>query len=128
MAYISSNSWLRANYATALRAYLRSHATLETLVDIGDNHIFEDAADVYPAIPVVRKTPPAADHAAQVAVFTRGEGVRQFAGQVTAKLTSVAIHDQSDAGWQLGDAAARRIFARLMAVGRPLSEVHVRLS
>ncbi|MFZ2419909.1 MAG: Eco57I restriction-modification methylase domain-containing protein, partial [Anaerolineae bacterium] len=123
LAYISSNSWLRANYATALRAYLRSHATLETLVDIGDNHIFEDAADVYPAIPVVRKTPPAADHAAQVAVFTRGEGVRQFARQVTAKLTSVAIHDQPDAGWQLGDAAARRIFARLMAVGRPLSEV-----
>ena len=81
LAYISSNSWLRANYASALRAYLRTHVTIETLVDIGDNHIFEDAADVYPAIPVVRKLPPPPDHTAQVAVFTRGEGVKQFAEQ-----------------------------------------------
>ena len=123
LAYISSNSWLRANYATALRAYLRTHVTIETLVDLGDNHIFEDAADVYPAIPVVRKLPPTPDHTAQVAVFTRGEGVKQFAEQVAAKLTPVAIHDQPDAGWQLGDAAGRRIFAKLMAGGRPLGEV-----
>ena len=123
LAYISSNSWLRANYATALRAYLRTHVTIETLVDIGDNHIFEDAADVYPAIPVVRKLPPPPDHTAQVAIFTRGEGVKQFAEQVAAKLTPVAIHDQPDAGWQLGDDAERRIFAKLMAGGRPLGEV-----
>jgi len=123
LAYISSNSWLRANYASALRAYLRTQATIETLVDIGDNHIFEDAADVYPAIPVVRKLPPPADYAAQVATFTRGEGVRQFAEQVAAKLTPVAIHDQPDAGWQLGDDAARRIFNKLMAAGQPLGEV-----
>jgi len=123
LAYISSNSWLRANYASALRAYLRTQATIETLVDIGDNHIFEDAADVYPAIPVVRKLLPSPDHTAQVAVFTRGEGVRQFAAQVAAKLTPVAIHDQPDAGWQLGDEAGRRIFNKLMAGGRPLGEV-----
>jgi hypothetical protein len=123
LAYISSNSWLRANYATALRAYLRTQATVETLVDIGDNHIFEDAADVYPAIPIVRKLPPPPDHTAQVAVFTRGEGVRQFAEQVAAKLTPVAIHDQPDTGWQLGDEAGRRIFAKLMDAGPPLGEV-----
>ena len=123
LAYISSNSWLRANYAGALRAYLRTHVTVETLVDIGDNHVFEDAADVYAAIPVVRKTTPSPDHAAQVAVFTRGEGVKQFAVQVAAKLRPVAIHDQPDAGWQLGDEAERRVFARLMAAGRPLGEV-----
>jgi hypothetical protein len=123
LAYISSNSWLRANYAASLRAYLRTNLTIETLVDIGDNRIFEDAADVYPAIPVVRKLPPAPDHTAQVAVFTRGEGVRQFAEQVAAKLTPVAIHDQPDTGWQLGDVAGRRIFNKLMAGGRPLGEV-----
>ncbi len=123
LAYISSNSWLRANYAAALRAYLRTQVTIETLVDIGDNHIFEDAADVYPAIPVVRKLPPSPDHTAQVAIFTRGEGVKQFAEQVAAKLMPVAIHDQPDAGWQLGDDAGRRIFTKLMAAGRPLGEV-----
>jgi hypothetical protein len=123
LAYVASNSWLRANYATRLRAYLRSHFSLESLVDLGDNRVFVDAADVYPAIPVVQKAPPAPDHAAQVAIFTRGEGVRQFAAQVAAKLTPVAIHDQPDAGWQLGDDAARRVFSKLMATGRPLGEV-----
>jgi hypothetical protein len=123
LAYISSNSWFRAAYAKGLRAYLRTHMTIETLVDIGDNHIFEDAADVYPAIPVVQKTPPAPDHTAQVAIFTRGEGVKQFAEQVAAKLMPVAIHDQLDAGWQLGDDAGRRVFTKLMAAGRPLGEV-----
>jgi hypothetical protein len=123
LAYISSNSWLRANYATALRAYLRAHVTIETLVDIGDNRIFEDAADVYPAIPVVWKAAPSPAQTARVAIFTRGEGVQQFAEQVATKLAPVAIHDQPDAGWQLGDEAGRRIFAKLMAVGRPLGEV-----
>ncbi|HSN74094.1 MAG TPA: hypothetical protein VL334_03255, partial [Anaerolineae bacterium] len=82
-----------------------------------------DAADVYPAIPVVQKALPAPDHAAQVAVFTRGEGVKQFAQQVAAKLAPVSIHDQPDAGWQLGDNAARRVFGKLMAAGRQLDEV-----
>jgi hypothetical protein len=110
LAYISSNSWLRANYAKALRAYLRRHVTIETLVDIGDNRVFADAADVYPAIPVVRKTPPPVDSTAQVAVFTRGEGVQHFAEQVAAKLAPVTIHDQADAGWQLSSNASRRVF------------------
>ncbi|MCB0042371.1 MAG: Eco57I restriction-modification methylase domain-containing protein, partial [Caldilinea sp.] len=123
LAYIASNSWLRANYATRLRAYLRTHVAVESLVDLGDNRVFTDAADVYPAIPVVQKAPPVPDHAAQVATFTRGEGVKQFTQQVAAKLAPVSIHDQADTGWQLGDDAARRVFGKLMAAGRPLSEV-----
>ena len=123
LSYIASNSWLRANYAGALRAYLRSRATVETLVDVGDNRVFADAPDVYPAVLVVRKSPPPAGYTAQAAVFTRGEGVKQFAAQVAAKLAPVSIHDQPDTGWQLGDDAGRRVFAKLMAGGRPLGEV-----
>lgn len=123
LSYIASNSWLRANYASALRTYLRSQATVETLVDVGDNRVFADAPDVYPAVLVVRKAPPPADYTARAAVFTRGEGVKQFASQVAAKLGPVSIHDQPDSGWQLGDDAGRRIFAKLMAGGRPLGEV-----
>ncbi|MFL5805186.1 MAG: Eco57I restriction-modification methylase domain-containing protein [Roseiflexaceae bacterium] len=123
LAYISSNSWLRANYAGLLRNFLRTQATVEQLIDLGDNRVFADVPDVYPAILVARRDPPNDDHSAQVAVFSRGEGVKQFAQQIEAKLTPVSIYDQADIGWQLGDDAGRGVFAKLMAVGRPLIDV-----
>ena len=122
-AYISSNSWLRANYATPLRAYLRQEAIIETIIDLGDNRVFADAPDLYPAIHVVRRGLPAAEQAAQVAVFNRGEGVANFAAQVAAKLFTVAIHDQADSGWQLEDQESRRLFQKLIQGGQALGEV-----
>ncbi len=123
LSYISSNSWLRANYATPLRRYLREATTVETLVDVGDNRVFEEAPDVYPAVHVVRKGIPSAEHRAQVAVFTRGEGVERFAAQVADKLFPVSMHDQDDSGWQLGDDAGRQLFRKLMSSGMSLGKV-----
>ena len=122
LAYIASNSWLRANYAGPLRAYLRQQVTLEQLIDLGDNRIFADAPDVYPAIPVVRNAAPPADHTALAATFGRGEGIKQFAQQLEGKLAPVSIHDQPDSGWQLGADEGRRLFAKLMAGRRSLEE------
>ena len=123
LSYISSNSWLRANYAIALRKLLRETTTVETLVDIGDNHVFAEAPDVYPAIHVVKKSPPPAKHVAQAAVFTRGEGVSHFVSQVANKLFPLSIHDQDDSGWQIGEDAVRHLFRKLMDAGKPLGEV-----
>jgi len=122
LSYISSNSWLRANYATPLRAFLREEATIEELIDLGDNRVFIDAPDLYPAIHVVRRDPPPADHTAQAAVFTRGEGLASFEDRIADKLFPLSIHDQLDTGWQLGDAAGRKVFTKLMARGKPLYE------
>ncbi len=122
LSYISSNSWIRANYATALRAFLRSTATIESLVDLGDNRIFQDAPDVYAAIPVVRQAAPPPDHSARAASFNRGEGISDFARQLVEKLQTVAIHNQPDEGWQLDD-SERSLFSKLMARGVPLAEV-----
>ncbi|WP_129670827.1 Eco57I restriction-modification methylase domain-containing protein [Candidatus Chloroploca sp. Khr17] len=120
LGYIASNSWLRANYATPLRSFMREQVTVEQLIDLGDNRVFADAPDVYPAIPLVRKATPPHDHTAQVATFNRGEGVRAFATQVAAKLTLVSIHDQQDTGWQLGDGAGRQLLAKLVLDRKPL--------
>lgn len=123
LSYISSNSWLRANYATPLRSYLRTKATIEKLVDLGDNRVFADAPDVYPAILVIRQDEPPKEYIADVAVFTRGEGLTLFASKVQRKLARVSIHDQDDTGWQLGDDLERQIFQKLMSTGKPLGEV-----
>ncbi|MEI7769188.1 MAG: Eco57I restriction-modification methylase domain-containing protein, partial [Chloroflexales bacterium] len=123
LGYIASNSWLRANYATPLRAFMRQQVTVVQLIDLGDNRVFADAPDVYPAIPIVRKAAPPDDHTAQAATFSRGEGVRQFERQVAAKLLPVSIHDQQDSGWQLGGDATRLIFKKLMGTGMSLEQL-----
>ncbi|GER85664.1 hypothetical protein KTAU_42980 [Thermogemmatispora aurantia] len=123
LAYISSNSWLRANYATALRHLLRTQMTVEELIDLGNTRIFADAPDLSPAIQIVRKAPPTPDSQAQVAVFSRSEGIRDFARRLEERRFAVTIGDQPDSGWQLRSDASRRLFGRLLAQGRPLKEV-----
>ena len=135
LAYIASNSWLRADYATRLRAHLRTSATVVQIIDLGDNQVFKDAPDVYPAIPFVRRERPPTPHIAQVAAFRRGdlprdevlardsaEAAAQLAQRITARLTNAAIHNQPDSGWQLGADAGRTVLAKLLTAGTPLTE------
>jgi type I restriction-modification system DNA methylase subunit len=123
LAYISSNAWLRANYATSLRHYLRTQTTVETIVDLGNNRVFADAPDLTPSIQIVRKTPPAGEHLAYAAIFARGEPVKTFTEQLATKLFALSIHDQLDTGWQLTSTASRALAAKLLETGRPLGEV-----
>ncbi len=120
LGYIASNSWLRANYGTQLRAYFRTQATIEAIVDLGDNRVFADAPDVYPAIVIIRFGAPADGHQAKFASFSRGEEITEFAKQLDKKWTAVAIHDQSDSGWQLASHSLRRTLHALLGRGTPL--------
>ncbi len=121
-AYISSNSWLRANYATALRAYLRQNTTIEKIIDLGDNRVFADAADLYPAIHVVQHSTPPDNHIAHTASFNRGEGLENFSQRLVEKLQTVTIHNQTDSGWQLDD-TERKLFDKIMAQGESLESI-----
>ncbi|HVB21048.1 MAG TPA: N-6 DNA methylase [Ktedonobacteraceae bacterium] len=123
LAYISSNSWLRANYATPMRSYLRTQTTLETIIDLGNTRVFADAPDLSPSIILVQKTMPTEDYTASVAVFGRGDSITAFRAQLDDKLFAVSMRDQLDSGWQLTGDAPRTLFTRLMATGKPLGEV-----
>ncbi len=124
LSFISSNSWLRASYAERLRAYLRTNVTIETLVNLGDNRVFLSAPDTYPVISVLRKADPPADHSANVAIFARDEGVRDFDAQVADKLFPVSIHDQQDSGWQLASSVERALLTRLVSNTKSLGDVN----
>ncbi len=123
LVYISSNTWLYANYGTPLRQYLRTQTTIETIIDLGNNRVFADAPDLTPAIQVVRKTSPTNVYTAQAAIFARGERVTTFREQLDKKLFALTIHDQLDTGWQLTGDAQRVLLAKLIATGKPLGEV-----
>lgn len=116
-SYISSNSWLRANYATALRRYLREETTVESLIDLGDNRVFEDAPDLYPAIHIaVSKSPSGTkEQVAGTVVFDRGEGIQEtnFEEQLSRKEFKVSIHNQHDEGWQLEDEESRKVLQKI---------------
>ncbi len=124
MVYISSNSWLRANYATPLRRSLRLHTSVEQILDLGNTRVFADAPDLSPAIQLVRKLPPSNGNQAKVAIFARGDTISEFRESLDdGRLVEVSIHDQPDEGWQLRNDTSRRLLARLIASGKPLGEV-----
>ncbi|HET9999400.1 MAG TPA: N-6 DNA methylase, partial [Ktedonobacteraceae bacterium] len=123
LAYISSNAWLRANYATSLRQYLRTQTTVDTIIDLGDNRVFADAPDMTPAIQVVRKINATNEHVAHAAVFARNEGINSFRDQLAGKLFAFSVYDQPDTGWQLASSSLRGLFAKLLAGGKSLDQV-----
>jgi hypothetical protein len=54
LALICPNKFLSAPYGEALRAYLREHARLETLLDYSNHRVFR-AASVYPVVVCLQK-------------------------------------------------------------------------
>jgi hypothetical protein len=61
MGYISSSTFFKTGSGAPLRDYLRTKATLETVVDFGDHQIFEGVT-TYPAILTMRNESPPKGH------------------------------------------------------------------
>ena len=61
LGYISSSSFFKSGFGQRLRNYLRNNASLESIVDFGDEQIFEGVT-TYPVILVLRKSPPPKGH------------------------------------------------------------------
>lgn len=123
LAYISSNSWLRAHYATPLRRFLRQHTDVEQIIDLGDTRVFPAAPDMTPALQIVRKQPPEESSSARVALFSRSDTIRDFHENLDERFVDIFIQDQPDEGWQLTHDTSRHLLARLMTTGRPLGDV-----
>lgn len=54
LSYITPNKFLSANYGKALRTFLMSNATINTIVDVSRDNIFD--ADTYPIISILYKS------------------------------------------------------------------------
>ena len=58
LAFITSGSWVRANFAAPLRRVITENTAIESMIDFGEFQPFEDAEMIRPTITVLRKQPP----------------------------------------------------------------------
>ena len=120
LAYISSGTFARANFAGPFRQWLPVTAQLETIIDFGENQPFPGAEMVRPSIVLLRKNPIAA-------------GFRSLfiAGKIPASLDTALDEDglECDATaleqseWTFQSGEYTRLSQKIMHAGQSLSEV-----
>jgi len=120
LAFISSGTFARANFAGAFRTWLPTVAQLETLIDFGENQPFPGAEMVRPSIVLLRKTP-----------MTGGFRSLFIAGKVPESLDVALDEEGTDCApsaleqseWTFQAVEQTRLFQKIMTAGNPLGEV-----
>lgn len=116
LGFISSSTFFKTGSGAPLRDFLRTKATLETVVDFGDHQIFEGVT-TYPAILTMRAGPPPPGHDLQF--WKIGE---MLADSFDAAFADAAKPFPQEAlgrgSWELEDDALRALRAKIVA-GRP---------
>jgi hypothetical protein len=119
LAYISSGTFARANFAKAFRKWLPQNAHIETIIDFGENQPFEGAEMVRPSIVTLKK----------------GQQIDEFrslfiAEKVPEDLNEALAEDSIDclpkvlkqAEWTFEPAAVTKLFEKTVSQGTPLDE------
>ena len=123
LCYITSNKWLRNDYAKKLRKYLEKYKPIK-LIDFGGNKIFESAT-VDTDILLIQKKP-----RSQQSQFTsnfatkiyekldKGENIRSYSERIPMTV-------KSDLGqWIICRDEEARLLSKIERVGTPLKEWH----
>jgi hypothetical protein len=95
--------------------------TLFQLIDLGDNRVFKDAPDVYPAIHILKKSAPTNEDEASVVVFTRGDGLSTFESRIKSDSRKVNLSRQPNSGWRLDSVDSQQLMRKLLKTGVALS-------
>jgi hypothetical protein len=119
LAFITSGSWVRANFAAPLRKVIAENTAVESMIDFGEFQPFEDAEMIRPTITVLNKQPP-------------GPPMRLFkwlgAGQPPENLSEVIAATATMRIDHLGAAAWELEADNVLALRRKLAERHRTLS
>ena len=120
LGYISSSSFFKARFGTALRRYLRTRASIETVVEFGDHSIF-DGVVTYPVIMVVRSDRPSVDQQIRFHEFdVPPEGEFSVEFDVLSGAFPQAV--LSDGSWQFERQEIRSLREKIREGGIPLEE------
>jgi hypothetical protein len=122
LGFISSSTFFKTGSGAPLRDFLRTKATLESVVDFGDHQIFEGVT-TYPAILTMRAGSPPLDHELQfwkISEMPAGSFADAFADEARA-FPQEALERGS---WELEGDALRALRAKVTAGKPTLKDVY----
>jgi len=123
LTYISSNKWMRAEYGTNLRKFLKKNTAVLKLIDFGGYRVFEQTVDTN--IVVLKKQKPAQDHMLFfVEVKSDVDKVVDFIKSNLKKMPQAKLSDET---WTLGDEKTLALKEKIEKVGKPLREWDVKI-
>jgi SAM-dependent methyltransferase len=119
LAFITSGSWVRANFGAPLRRFLAANAKMESMVDFGEFQPFEDVEMIRPSITVLSKAKPGGE----MRVFkwlTAGRPPEALSDEIAKAPTVSAVRLQD--GWELEPDSVINLREKLASKGTLLRD------
>lgn len=120
LAFITSGSWVRANFAVPLRKVLAENTAIESMIDFGEFQPFQDAEMIRPTITVLEKHPPGPP----MRLFKwleAGQPPENLSEIIAAAATMRTEHLGADA-WELETDDVLTLRRKLADMGEPLGK------
>ncbi len=116
LAFISSNSFVRAGFGENIREFLTTKPRLSQVIDLGDTSTFSDAKDVNPAIVIFEKL--ATENASKAGEVLsarfrkdeRGDDIRDI---LASRGLVMPVSNLERAGWRFESNALKSLRAKL---------------
>ena len=121
LGYVSSSSFFKARFGRALRRYLRTKSTIETVVEFGDHSLF-DGVVTYPVVMVIRSNHAPEDQQIKFChLNARPDG--EFSVEFDAIADVFPQSALSDGSWHLERQDIRSLREKVRKGGIPLEDV-----
>lgn len=119
LAFISSNKFMRAAYGDCLRNYISSNLKIHTIVDFGDQPVFD--ATTYPCILVIQKQIPTSDSCTTSMLASEEKDISEVATQVVSKGFSIPQNRLTSSEWTLQNSKVLALLDKLKSTGVTLN-------
>ena len=120
LAYISSGTFARANFAAAFRKWLPTAAHIESIIDFGENQPFEGAEMVRPSIVIMQNGPRVTFFRS---LFVSGKVPPSLAEAISTDGIECDPNVLQQPEWVFQPVAQTQLLARLLSTGHALGEV-----
>jgi hypothetical protein len=120
LAYVSSDKFFRARYASKLRTFLRDETTLEEITDFGELPLF--SATVEPAVVLACRAKPTPGHQIQVMAVDEMGILEKLEDEVSRQAWGLPQHTLRADGWTLERPEVLQLLKKLRVSGQSLGD------